>query len=331
MAALTKSMPTKSVLKARLSLKSVLKMSSSLKSVLKMSSSLKSVLKTSLLNVPIDNGVGALSIGVRANQAVAHPPYKRTPFLSLPVKRITSLAPAFFFFSSRPPRPTPTFFTRRPRRSMEPRPLRRPRKTQPIIEAHLERRKPIAERNLVELPRMKSKEKLVRLCPTQMSDTFEPLLIEDKGAAATLKEFAFSDKFTATSKKMQHANRTYSHDDGVMHLLIHCGLGLSMTALQDARARRLLPLSLSVARVASDIDEIEDGFASLVLDDGSTTIPNSLPAGSADNVDIPLRFVIQAALAIILYLLVDLQRKASRFSMIAACLKTESAHPARLV
>ncbi|KAG1815396.1 hypothetical protein DFJ58DRAFT_850532 [Suillus subalutaceus] len=148
----------------------------------------------------------------------------------------------------------------------------------------------------------------------------------------------FPTNVTATLKKMQHAYRAYRRADGVMPLLIHCGYevqfalkGMLSEALQDARARRLLPLSLSVARVASDIDEIEDGFASLVLDDGSTTIPNSLPAGSADNVDIPLRFVIQAALAIILYLLVDLQRKASRFSMIAACLKTESAHPARLV
>ncbi|KAG1742545.1 hypothetical protein EDB19DRAFT_1827736 [Suillus lakei] len=140
--------------------------------------------------------------------------------------------------------------------------------------------------------------------------TFFNRAIEEKGAAATLEEFVFSNKYNFdpgrdTASQPEMLSRFV---DRVMHPLIHCGygvefglkgmlsegkvtsvqrkksrllvepaLGLAMTALQDAHARRFLPLSLSVAQVASDANETEVKFASLVLDDTSMT-PNRTPA-----------------------------------------------------
>lgn len=121
--------------------------------------------------------------------------------------------------------------------------------------------------------------------------TFFNKVIEEKGAAATLEEFVFSDKYNCDPGKdaASQPNMLSRFVDGVMHPLIHCGYGvefglkgmlsegLAMTALQDAHARRFLPLSVPVPQVGpSDVDKAQANFASLVLDDTSMILNKSI-------------------------------------------------------
>ncbi|KAG1860779.1 hypothetical protein F4604DRAFT_1126059 [Suillus subluteus] len=117
--------------------------------------------------------------------------------------------------------------------------------------------------------------------------TFFDKAIEEKGAAATLEEFVFSDKYNFNPGRdaASQPNMLSRFVDGLMHPLIHCGYGvefglkgmlsegLAMTALRDDHPRRFLPLPLSVAQVTSDVDKTETKFTSMVLDD-TPMIPN---------------------------------------------------------
>lgn len=123
-------------------------------------------------------------------------------------------------------------------------------------------------------------------------NTFFDKAIEEKGAAATLEEYVFSDKYNFNPGRdaASQPHMLSRFVDGIMHPLIHCGYGvefglkgmlsegLAITALRDAHPLRFLPLSLSVAQVTSDVDETEAKLASLVLDDTSI-IPNRAAVG----------------------------------------------------
>ncbi|OAX36710.1 hypothetical protein K503DRAFT_793258 [Rhizopogon vinicolor AM-OR11-026] len=103
--------------------------------------------------------------------------------------------------------------------------------------------------------------------------------IEEKGAAATLEEFIFSEKYNFEPGRDAAAQPEMlcRFVDAVMHPLIQCGHGvefglkgmlaegLALAAVHGVHATGFLPPSLFTAQPGEDINGLSNGFSSLVL------------------------------------------------------------------